>query len=92
MSVADMKLADEQAVDLVHPEVWTVAFATASLNWLFLPAIKDLTVLRVMDPCALMELRFGSLRRSFLASKLGNGSCLCPCRCAFYVPVIDRVR
>ena len=28
MSVADMKLADEQAVDLVHPEVWTVAFAT----------------------------------------------------------------
>lgn len=29
MSVADMKLADEQAVDLVHPEVWTVAIASA---------------------------------------------------------------
>ena len=39
-------------VDVLHPEVWTVAFATTSLNWLFLPGIKDLTVQRVMDPCA----------------------------------------
>ena len=38
-------------VPVIQPEVWSVSLKTKSLDWVFLPGIKDITVKRESDPC-----------------------------------------